>query len=550
MNNIISKLEKYYNNERILFKLNSSNEITNYLKDELALTAPEANVFGYILYRYIHDGTSVALRDIYEDTEMSLKDYLKIVKIVLDLEKKGYIITDIDDKKSRLMNPDIEIDEMIFRRIVFKDDPLSKCDYKDIHSIIDTINELIVLKEDKKISLKYFLQLMKKIFQNIDSKLYVSQIVKKYKNREVILFFYLLTKMFDPWNDEIEFSDFADFMEMSLKNKVAFVSDIISGKIAIFNDKILEIYKGNREMLNISTDIEIEINSRVMSKILGRKKIKRPRLESNLLSYISSDKINEFQELFFSSSFEKELGKIISFLSEDRFNKIKNELKSNGFSEGAVLLFYGEPGTGKTASAFKIAVNTGRDILKVDFSQVQNKWVGESEKNMKRVFDEYRNALEDSKLEPILLFNEADSLISKRVSVNDSVDQMNNTLQNILLEELENFNGIFIATTNLIENIDPAFDRRFLYKLKFEKPDKEIRKKIWISKLPDLSENIIEKLSEYTLTGGQIDNIAKKYLINKILENRELEFSELINYVKEELSFRDACKKTIGFGNK
>ena len=206
-------------------------------------------------------------------------------------------------------------------------------------------------------------------------------------------------------------------------------------------------------------------------------------------------------------------------------------------------------GTGKTATAGKIAALTGRDILQVDFSQVQSKWVGESEKNMKRIFNEYSIALRNLKKEPILLFNEADSLISRRININDSVDQMNNTLQNILLEELENFEGILIATTNLIDNIDPAFDRRFIYKLKFDKPNKEIRKKIWKNKFPELNDRFVEKLSDYDLSGGQIENIVKKCVITKVLEMKQLELSEIIDYVKEELQFREATKKIVGFKN-
>ena len=136
------------------------------------------------------------------------------------------------------------------------------------------------------------------------------------------------------------------------------------------------------------------------------------------------------------------------------------------------------------------------------------------------------------------MFNEADAIISKRLDVTDAIGQMNNTMQNILLEELENFEGIFMATTNLIDNMDDAFSRRFLNKIKFEKPSSKIRMAIWKSKLTDLDDSAYEKLSKYDLSGGQIENVSRKYLINKILNQKEFDMSEILDYVKEETNFK------------
>src|SRR5690606_29460031 len=97
-------------------------------------------------------------------------------------------------------------------------------------------------------------------------------------------------------------------------------------------------------------------------------------------------------------------------------------------------------------------------------------------------------ALLEEEHAPILFFNEADALISKRKDVGISATgETENRIQNILLEELENFRGILIATTNLVNNLDSAFDRRFLFKVEFQQPDLEVRSKIWKQKLPHLS---------------------------------------------------------------
>ena len=110
--------------------------------------------------------------------------------------------------------------------------------------------------------------------------------------------------------------------------------------------------------------------------------------------------------------------------------------------------------------------------MQVNISEIKSMWVGESEKNIKAIFDRYRVVAKQSKRIPILLFNEADAVIGKRKEgAERSVDKMENSIQNIILQEMESLEGIMIATTNLVQNMDSAFERRFLYKVKFEKPE-------------------------------------------------------------------------------
>ena len=139
------------------------------------------------------------------------------------------------------------------------------------------------------------------------------------------------------------------------------------------------------------------------------------------------------------------------------------------------------PGTGKTESVLQIAKKTGRDVLVINVEDVKSKWVGDSEKNIKEVFNRYRrlvNTNTDGNI-PILLFNEADAILGiRKKGADNAVDKMENSMQNIILQEMENLDGIFIATTNLTENLDAAFERRFLYKINFTRPDKEARRAI------------------------------------------------------------------------
>jgi SpoVK/Ycf46/Vps4 family AAA+-type ATPase len=114
-----------------------------------------------------------------------------------------------------------------------------------------------------------------------------------------------------------------------------------------------------------------------------------------------------------------------------------------------------------------------------EISETKSKWFGESEKRIKAVFDRYHGLVKEKGIAPILLFNEADAVLGKRRELTQSrlgPDQTENAIQNIILQEMENLNGILIATTNMTVNLDKVFERRFLYKIEFDKPDTEAKK--------------------------------------------------------------------------
>jgi SpoVK/Ycf46/Vps4 family AAA+-type ATPase len=150
---------------------------------------------------------------------------------------------------------------------------------------------------------------------------------------------------------------------------------------------------------------------------------------------------------------------------------------------------------------------------------------------------------------PILFFNEADAIINCRnENVQTSVDKMNNAMQNIILQELENLDGILIATTNLTSNLDKAFDRRFLYKVEFHKPNTEVKMQIWQSMLDDLSTDDARQLAtSFDFSGGQIENIARKRTVDYILSGKNATVEELRDYCRaEQLNGR---RRNIGFTN-
>ncbi|MCX6233441.1 MAG: ATP-binding protein [Bacteroidetes bacterium] len=250
---------------------------------------------------------------------------------------------------------------------------------------------------------------------------------------------------------------------------------------------------------------------------------------------ISPDAIEE-KRLFFAPALQRDLDDLTRILMREQFCEVQMRLEGYHMHKGVAILFHGDPGTGKTESVYQIAKKTGRPLMMVDISQTKSLWYGESEKRVKGIFDQYASLVNDSEVTPVLVFNEADAVLSHRTENKTSaVDQTENAIQNIILNELDNLNGILIATTNLAGNLDKAFERRFLYKIRFERPSCEAMSAIWKDKVPDLiDEESLFLAGNFPLTGGQIDNVARKYLLRQILNGSAPDIEELAKFCREE----------------
>jgi SpoVK/Ycf46/Vps4 family AAA+-type ATPase len=280
-------------------------------------------------------------------------------------------------------------------------------------------------------------------------------------------------------------------------------------------------------------------------KLLKGFKLKTKKTASDIIK--SKDIVEKI--LFYDGSTISQVNELEGLLSEENFKNIRSRMKAQKMRCGFTCVFYGSPGTGKTETVLQLARKTGRDILQVNISEVKSCWVGESEKNIKAIFDRYRTQAQNAKVTPILLFNEADAVIGKRrEGAESAVDKMENSIQNIILQEMETLDGIMIATTNLEQNMDKAFERRFLYKVKFNKPSLEARSSIWKSMIPALSEDECTALaSKYDFSGGQIENIARHYAINTVLHgDDENRLTSLYAYCDGEKFEKKECRK-IGF---
>ncbi|EIZ6478273.1 ATP-binding protein [Campylobacter jejuni] len=226
-------------------------------------------------------------------------------------------------------------------------------------------------------------------------------------------------------------------------------------------------------------------------------------------------------------------------------------IKSNKNIE-AKIIFYGPAGTGKTMSALAMAKSMKKPVLSFDCSKILSKWVGESEQNVRKIFDTYKNIVQTCKQSPILLLNEADQFLSTRVDGSSGSDKMHNQIQNIFLEQIERFSGVIIATTNFLESLDSAFSRRFDYKIEFKKPDFKDRLKIWEKFLPkkalfekDFNINI---LSNYELSGAQILMVVKNTALKvAVSKDGVFKMQDFIESIQKELNSSFDKSKIVGF---
>ncbi|MGP1561845.1 MAG: ATP-binding protein [Helicobacteraceae bacterium] len=249
---------------------------------------------------------------------------------------------------------------------------------------------------------------------------------------------------------------------------------------------------------------------------------------------------------------------MISTVIRQMDKTVANRLKEWGIKDKkssveAKILFHGTPGTGKTLTALSMARALKKQIVSFDCSKILSMYIGESEKNVRKIFDTYKEISRKSHTNPVLLLDEADQFLSARTPVaSSSADKMHNQMQNIFLENIEKFDGVLIATTNLLESFDQAFSRRFNYKIKFERPSLEQRKQLWHKMIPHNAKTddsvSIDELSKYDLSGGQIHLIVKNTAF-KVATKSDPVFtqSDFVESIKKEISGNFGEESVVGF---
>ena len=366
--------------------------------------------------------------------------------------------------------------------------------------------------------------------------------IKGICTEECVFFFALIWRYWFEEDDMVGWHDVDDYFdEIELD---CLRTDSKTERLGIQRRKLIEFTGYEGMMTKDYFRIKDEIKDEILADLGGIRKV-TPKISAS--RKLEASAIGK-KEMFYNMDEGHQVSQLKELMSEVRFNEIRTKMKDNGLRTGFTCLFYGSPGTGKTETVYQIARECHRDLFIVDVSQIKSCWVGDSEKNIKDVFDKYKATVKLNETTPILLFNEADAIFGiRQEGAHSAVDKMENSIQNIILQEMEELDGILIATTNLTTNLDKAFERRFLYKIRFEKPTLEARVSIWRLMLPELSEGeAVQLATDFNFSGGQIENIARKRAIKSIIDVKEPGYAEIREFCREE-NIGNSPKRKIGF---
>ena len=361
---------------------------------------------------------------------------------------------------------------------------------------------------------------------------------------------YDLTLLLDVCIEQAEGTESVDFDKNinevfeSMADRIKYKRSIKEERCMLFKHNFLEFSESFFNHMSF-----VQLTTETADILLGGSTERTQKMVKPTMGVlISPDKIDE-ETLYYNKTEEEQIQTLFNAFADENYQQLVQNMKDSNIKPGFTVLLHGHPGTGKTASVKQIAKATGRTIFLVEIQKVQSKWVGESEKNIAKIFQEYERCCKSMDKTPILLFNEADAILGKRISVKSSVDQMNNSVQNLLLQNLEDFEGIFIATSNLADQLDSAFDRRLLYKVRFSPPTIQVREKILKDAFTEISSELIDIINNtYSLTGGQIYNIKKKLLVKSILFGKSSIEQEMLELCKAEFSLtNNTGRNAIGF---
>jgi AAA+ superfamily predicted ATPase len=520
------------------------------IKDDIHLlsnyfhTTENQTFFISLVYALNYEGSTVSIKDLINYLDCNP---MKILEYNDDFEHL-YSVGIFEKEKNRrsmriaLANNEFSINEAISEAILSSQaiPEIQKKPDLDIYGLLEKLHDLGEQRDEEKISTNDLFNSVKVL---IDAYTHFPLIEKvkhfNYNIDDTYLFLYLIWKTLIG-RGKIDISRALQGIYSSQTQRLNYMQKLVLGENILLKDQLIEM-----EEADFFNDIEVKLSesSHALLSESGIKLLQNKKKKDNIIQPLDIAK----KELIFDPSEMKQLFVLKDLLHEDKFKETQTRLSEKGLPKGIIVLLHGAPGTGKTEIVKQLAIDTNREIMKVEISQSKSMWFGESEKIIKRIFTDYKAFAKESKQTPILLFNEADAILSKRNAAGSSnVAQTENAIQNILLEEFENFEGILIATTNLASNLDTAFERRFLYKVQFQKPSVNIRAKIWKLKLPLLEEVECQLLAEkFDFSGGQIDNIIRKNEIQEIVHGTVTNYENVLSFCKEETI--GSKKSSIGF---
>ncbi len=355
---------------------------------------------------------------------------------------------------------------------------------------------------------------------------------------------------FRDMNTLIELISFDEYEKIKNRALLEEGAKLITEDIIDY-EEILNMFGGVSRSFYLQEEVMQRIIHPKKKKKVTKLKLDALVQEQELFEYLKPT--TTLDDVVLHPKTRETLNNVVKQVEKEVFKKLKEWGIKERRGVDARIIFYGAAGTGKTMTAMSLAKTLKRPILSFDCSKILSMYVGESEKNVRRIFDDFRELSKKAKVDPILLLNEADQFLSSRSEgAGSSADKMHNQMQNIFLEQIEKFEGILIATTNLLGNIDKAFSRRFNYKIEFKKPGKKQRLRLWQFMLPenaDYDESFdMKELAKFELTGGQISLVIKNTAY-KVAVRDESVFTHLdfIEEIEKELGSSFDGSKSMGF---
>ena len=512
-----------------------------YVSDKLDLTKEQSVMLALFINR--SDDDSIRISDLGEFVicqTVHMLQYLKDIDVLVKRELLRCHKGTGSDNKFISYRVQIELIDAI--KLDEKYVPRTKKGLS-CHELFFDLQDIFKLREDHEVSFEMMTQMIHSLFEDNHHLNFVQTIRKKDLDERDKMLLVMFCHLFaNNGDDNIYFYDLDFLFEKSVWRRVK--SDLRWGCHRLFRLKMIE----NANDSGMASREKFRMTETAKSELLSELDLDLRYSKIAAKDMIRFDTIVE-KKLFYGDHVQSQITELSQHMENSHYHVIHTRMQESGLRCGFTCLFYGAPGTGKTETVLKLAHQTGRDIYQVNVSQIKSSWVGDSEKNIKRIFDTYREIARKNTTTAILLFNEADAIINKRMEGAESaVNKMENTIQNIILQEMETLDGILVATTNLAQNMDKAFERRFLYKIKFEKPSLEARMHIWQEMIPTLSEDDTKILAEkYDFSGGQIENIARHNTINGILYgDKGNSLETLMSYCDNE-RFETKATRKIGF---
>lgn len=510
------------------------------LSDYLQLTDLQTVLFANCFILGYDDASAAGVFRHLGFEEYKILRYKKDIQVLFDrkLLKKG---RRYDEKKM-----DFTVENSVINSITKNVSlPVEKNTEYQLVDLLEEFDTNGDLYEDDKISVYEFMDLTNEMIDDHQCFPFFQQI-RKWKLNDFEIFFLLETVWDAVQRGDNDFNTGVQRTVNDFNKKksttMATLTYLLEGKTKLTKLDLIEFNK-----VQFRNSCNARLSKKMVRFLKEKEHIELEYLDHENTKLIQHKNIPE-KTLWYNETEMTQIGTLKNALDEKKFNALQTRLKEKAMPFGLTALLHGEPGTGKTESVYQLAKESGRNIFKVDISETKSMWFGESQKLVKKIFTDYEDYRKSEKVCPILLFNEADAVIGKRKQAGSSnTAETENAIQNILLEELERFEGILFATTNLLSNMDSAFERRFLFKVRFEKPGMENSAKIWKSKLAFLSETESRKLAEhFAFSGGEMENIARKCLMNELLHGTEPDFEVVEKFCREE-KWGSGERKRIGF---